>query len=502
MKLYFEECHQKGFSVIEVIIATALFMILASGAVMVMLQGLDSNRLGEEQTIATQYASEGIEATRSIKNQNFASLVNSPGTGISRVGNVWSFSGSNNILSSKYTRVITVSDVSRDGNGNIVTSGGTVDPLTKKITSTVSWNFTSTRSNSVVLSSYLSDWRKAIVGNWASPSLDSSFDLTLANSGANAANGISLVRSGNYIFLGRASSVGTEFFSIDVSNTTVPSMCVNCQRELGGDVNDIVINGNYAYIASTNNSQELQIIDISSPTSLSTATLNSVNLTVVNSGNDNADAIALAISGNFLYMVRNGGNEFIKFNISNPASPTITGTGSGITGTPTGVVIVGSYAFVTSDDNAAEVQVINLTTLARDAIFNLDSGNNPANAIAIYNAGGNRILVGRVSSGAPELYSIDVSTPTSLLLKSTVEIGADVNSISFGNNLLFLGTNSATNDFLVINGSNLDSLPGLPALGSLNIVNFPKEVVYDTSNDRIFIADTNSSSEFLILKPQ
>lgn len=502
MKSYAKKYNQKGFSVVEVILAAALFMILATGSVAVILQGLDSNRLGEEQTVATQYASEGIEATRSIKNQNFASLVNSAGTGISRVGTVWTFSGSNNTLSSKYIRVLTVSDVQRDGSGNIVASGGTLDPLTKKVTSTVSWNFTPTRSNSVVLNTYLTNWKKAIVGNWAIPALDSSLDLTIANSGANAANGLSLALSGNYIYLGRANSAGTELFSLDVSNTASPTLCANCQRELGGDVNDIVINGNYAYIASTNNSQELQIINISSPTLLSTAALTSFNLTAGNSGNANADAIALGISGSNLYMIRNGGNEFIKFDISTPSSPTLIGTNAGLTGTPTGMVIVGNYALVTSDDNAAEVQVINLTTLARDAVFDLNSGNNPANAISITNAGGNRILVGRVSSGAPELYSIDISNPTSLVLKSTFEIGADVISISYGNNLIFLGTSEATNDFLVLNGANLDSLPALPAFGSLNIATAPREVLYDTGMDRVFTADANSSSEFLIIKPQ
>ncbi len=492
----------RGFSVVEVILAAALFVIFVTGSITLILQGLNSNRLGEEQTIANQYASEGIDATRSIKNLGFTNLVNSVGTGITLSGGVWSFSGSNNILSNKFTRVLSVSDVSRDVNGNIVVSGGTLDPLTKKIVSTVSWNFTPTRSNSVVLTSYLTNWKKAIVGNWAIPSLDSSFDLTLANSGANAANGISLALSGNYIFFGRASSAGRELFSIDISNTALPVLCATCQRELGGNVNDIVTNGNYSYIASSNNSQELQIINISSPTSLSTASLTSFNLTAANSGNDNADSIGLAIVGNNLYMIRNGGNEFIKFDISSPASPVLSGTGAGITGIPTRMVIVGNYAFVTTEDNAAEVQVMNLTTLARDAVLNLNSGNDPANAISNTYAGGNRILVGRVSSGAPELYSIDISTPTSPVLRSSVEIGADVNSISFGNSLIFLGTSAATNDFLVLSGSNLDSLPALPAFGSLNIATIPREVLYDSGLDRVLTADTNSASEFLILKPQ
>jgi len=162
MKSHFKKFDEKGFSVIEVILAAALFMIIATGSITVILQGLGSNRLGEEQTVVNQYAAEGMEAVRSIKNQNFTNLVNSAGTGIIQAGSVWTFSGSNNILSSKYTRVITVSDVQRDGSGNIVASGGTIDFLTKKITSTVSWNFTPSRANSVQLTSYLSDWKRLI----------------------------------------------------------------------------------------------------------------------------------------------------------------------------------------------------------------------------------------------------------------------------------------------------------------------------------------------------
>src|SRR3990167_7094154 len=165
-----QQCNNlsSGFSVIEIILAAALFMIIATGSITVILQGTDSNRLGEEQTVANQYATEGMEAVRSIKNQNFANLVNSAGTGVAQSGGVWIFSGTNNTNTfnpvGKYTRAIKVESVYRDAvppAGNIVTSG-TLDPDTKKITSTVSWNFTPSRANSVQLISYLSDWRKPI----------------------------------------------------------------------------------------------------------------------------------------------------------------------------------------------------------------------------------------------------------------------------------------------------------------------------------------------------
>ena len=127
----------------------------------IILQGFDMNRLGSEQTIANQYASEGLEAVRSIRNQSFLNLVNSTGVGVLKSGGIWVFSGSNNTFN-KYTRVLTVSDVYRDTNGNIVANGGTLDPQSKKITSTVTWNVSASRNNSVFLSTYLTNWKSPI----------------------------------------------------------------------------------------------------------------------------------------------------------------------------------------------------------------------------------------------------------------------------------------------------------------------------------------------------
>lgn len=161
----------QGFSIIEVVLATAIFMLFSTAAITVILGGISSNRQGAEQTIANQFAAEAIEAVKSIKNQSFASLVNSTGAGVVKSKGVWTFSGANNTLfhnsTDNYIRVIKVEDVQRDQpppDGNIVPVG-TVDPATKKITSTVSWKASETRNNSVVLTTYLSNWRSPLPAN-------------------------------------------------------------------------------------------------------------------------------------------------------------------------------------------------------------------------------------------------------------------------------------------------------------------------------------------------
>lgn len=151
-----------GFSVFEVILAVALFVIFAAGAVVLGITALRSNRLSAEETVAAHFASEGIESVRSIKKQNFANLTRTGSTGVVVTGGTWSLSGVSNTLyhnsSDNYVRTIAISDVYRDAGGNIVTSGGTLDTNTVKVVSTVSWKPASGYNKTIDLTDYFSNW--------------------------------------------------------------------------------------------------------------------------------------------------------------------------------------------------------------------------------------------------------------------------------------------------------------------------------------------------------
>jgi len=85
---------------------------------------------------------------------------------LSNLSGVWSFLGTSDTDSSgKFTRTLTIADVQRDITNNIVASGGTLDPNTKQVTSSVSWDFTPTRSNTVTSTTLLTNW---LQGSWGS----------------------------------------------------------------------------------------------------------------------------------------------------------------------------------------------------------------------------------------------------------------------------------------------------------------------------------------------
>lgn len=152
--------NQQGQSVIEIIVAMGIMIIIAATAVAAVVSSFSTTRLSEEETQASFFAMEGIEAAQSIRNQDWDDITNG-NHGLSNSGGTWVFSGSSDDPDggSKFTRVVAVADAQRDGDGDLVASGGTVDVDTKKITSTITWDFTSGRSNTVEMVAYLTNWQ-------------------------------------------------------------------------------------------------------------------------------------------------------------------------------------------------------------------------------------------------------------------------------------------------------------------------------------------------------
>lgn len=151
---------QRGFGIIEIIVAVSIFVIIAATGTITVLHAFSVNRLGDEETEATLFAQEGIEAVRSIKNQDWNNLTTGI-YGLSNLSDSWVFSGLSN-TAGKFTREVVVSEVQRDGSGDIVESAGVVDDDTRRITSTVTWNFSPARSNLVELATYLTNFKKPI----------------------------------------------------------------------------------------------------------------------------------------------------------------------------------------------------------------------------------------------------------------------------------------------------------------------------------------------------
>lgn len=476
----------QGFTIVEFIVAAGIFVIIATSSVVALLHSGMIDRKGSEQEKARRYAQEGVEATRSIRNQNFNSLAAGP-HGVSFTSGTWAFSGTQNV-NAGMTRQIAIADVYRDGSDTIVTSGGTPDEDTKKATVTVTWATENGKQQTVTQESYLTNFKKTTVGcgEWDSPTQESSINLS------GDYNGAKITTQGNYAYMTRESG-SPDFIIVDITDTANPQ--VRGTLNLDGGQNNIAVMGDYAYIASGSDSKELQIINIANP--------NAPQL--VGSYNTPGEANGLGIYLNFptayLSKASSAYHEFVIFDVSNPANPDSIGSlnlnEGGTAVNSADVIVMGNYAYLATSHDSQEFWVVNVSnpeTPVTKNWYNIP-GTVDGHSVTGYNG---RIFLGLDEGG---VYIFNVSNPSSLQLLGSYDAGDDVESIALSPDYtcLFLGTDYDDAQFQVVNVAN----PAAPFLtGSLLLSDGINGVAYHSGKNRTFLSTKANSTEFIDLQPQ
>jgi len=127
---------KKGFSVIEIVLAAAIFSVFSLSIVLAVLQGSNTQKSSIRTDQARIWAAEGIEAARAIRAQAFENLTDTAGSGIRFSDGQWELAGSHDEWEG-YRRTISIQKARRDGNGNLVDDGGTEDDNSKLVKSVV-----------------------------------------------------------------------------------------------------------------------------------------------------------------------------------------------------------------------------------------------------------------------------------------------------------------------------------------------------------------------------
>ncbi len=146
--------NKKGLSIIEVIIATSIFVILVSAIVPLYIGGYDTSIRDTSKLQADMLVQQGLEAVRSIRDQNFSNLTNGD-HGLTRAGGYWAFNGTQDTVG-KFTRVVNVTDATR--NAACALGGIKTDVYTKQVTVTVTWNYTTGSVGQESVKEYLANW--------------------------------------------------------------------------------------------------------------------------------------------------------------------------------------------------------------------------------------------------------------------------------------------------------------------------------------------------------
>jgi type II secretory pathway pseudopilin PulG len=124
---------------IEILLAFAISAIMMPALLMSFVASRQGKVQQNQRLDATMLATEAMTAVRTVSELGWPFISTNGTYHPVLVNNTWSLASGTESVNG-FSRYLTVGDVYRDANGNIVTSGGTLDPSTKKVTVTVSWN--------------------------------------------------------------------------------------------------------------------------------------------------------------------------------------------------------------------------------------------------------------------------------------------------------------------------------------------------------------------------
>ena len=461
-----ERLHTKGVSLVEALLASALFVLVVSTFIGAVIFGTETTALSGHRERAVALAQEGLAAARSVRGDDAVNLADGS-FGVATTSSEYVLTGSSDSVGI-FTRVVSV--VSVDANR-------------KDVTSRVTWQQNAQRTGLVELLTRFTNWAVVVtgVGDWTNPSEESNLDISGGN------NGWKVDVAGDYAYVVRTGG-NPDFVVVDISNPASPSQVGSLS--LSGGPEDISVAGDYAYVASDSNSQELQIIDISTPSSPSlVGTFN-------NPGNSNMWAVYAV--GTTVYLGRDSGSgsEFYIVNASAPALPVLVGSvdiGSDVND----IWVSGSYAYLATDGD--ELQVVDISAPISPSVvadINLSSGDN-GEAIA---GNGDTVILGRIGSTG-RFHTIDISTPTSPSELDSYNIGDDIRDVALTSDAAYAFVVGDENDFEFV-VLDISTPSSITLAGDVNVNNDLNGVAYYENGDRAVAVGENNSAEVRIFKPQ
>jgi hypothetical protein len=393
-------------------LSVSLFALLVTALVGVWVYGEEASRVSGNRVRAAFLAEEGIEALRSMRDGSFASLT-AGSHGLS-AGTTWSFSGSSDgtdifnrtvavDATSFQSRVATSTITWQQGPGRF----GGLDVVAILTNWIRSWE-NPLVVGSLNLSGSADGWRVAVSGDYAYAVRDTGppdfhvINITDLSSPVHVASmnlnddveDIEVV--GNYAFI--ASGVNTqELQVIDISNPSAPTLAGSANASgsddaisisisgtrayltRGGAPNFVIVDiatptaptilgsmnlastpratialGNYVYVASENNSQELQVVNVTNPATPSLVA--SLNLS------GGADGSAISGFGTTVLLGREGGSAIVSIDVSTPTAPVVLDTLSFGGGAVNDLALgyTNTHLFVATSHSSGEFKVIDI----------------------------------------------------------------------------------------------------------------------------------------------
>ncbi len=417
--------NNRGQLLVELLVALGISAILIPAITTGFVASRQGQAQQQQRLEATTLAREAGEAIRILKEASWAN-VSVNGTYHPQVsGSTWSLVPGAETING-FSRVIEITDVRRDANGAIVESGGVLDPSTKHITATVSWGtpivsaviqpFYLTRiTNASWVQTTQADFdagtKTGVIttntsggevtlgaggrADWCAPNL--SIDaLDLPKSGV--ANAITAIEGKVFAGTGENSS-GVSFANVTIANTDPPTAVISGTFD-GYKTNGVFGETNYAYLATDNNTKEIEIINL---------TTNPYSEAGYFNAPGNGDGNSIFVLGNVGYMT--AADKLYTFDLSSKTGSRTQLGSVTLAGTGAKVFVVGNYAYVALAGVAQELQIIDVANPSSLSVVGQADVNGQAAADVFVNASGTRAyLATGADPSKSEFFIIDTST--------------------------------------------------------------------------------------------
>lgn len=514
---------KKGQSLVELL----LVIVLSSLILPTLITGLVSSRGGraqqEQRLQAITYLKETAEALRNVR-ENGWDVFSINGIYHPVIsGSSWALaSGSESI--NGFTRQVVISDVYRDQNGAIVSTGGTLDPSTKKGVITVSWStpFSSSIQSTLYLTRYLdnitfvdtseADFNagtktgvtvtntsggEVILGSggqglWCTPNLSISA-LDLPKNGV--ANSVTAIEGRAFAGTGDNAS-GISFANISIRNTNPPNASIagtyDCCK-----TNDVFGELNYAYLATDTNSKEVVIVNLATNPYSEAGYFNIP-------GNTNANSVFVV--GDTGYTTAE--NKLYNFDLSSKSGSRPARDPNGVQVSVLGeareLYIVGNYAYVTIGNYALiELVIVDLSDPNNLRVVGWANVNGASGQEVYVNSSGTRAyLATSADPSKSEFFVIDTSTKTGTrpTIGSYEANGMNPKGVTVvtGNKAILVGTGAEEYQVIDITNENSPS-----RCGGLNVdagINEVSSVLESDGDAYSYIVTGDAAAEFKIIE--
>ncbi len=449
--------HPKGQLLLELLIAMAIAAIILPALLMGFLVSREGRAQQQVRLTATTMSREAYDAVRIAREQGWSYVSSNGIYHPVLVGNTWQLATGSAIVNG-YTQTITISDVYRDASGSLVTNG-TVDPLTKKVTVSISWTdplaasvsatyYVSRYDNTVYSQTSYADFNAGTKtqtqatntnggevtlaantkGQWCTPTLSG---VTIDLPGT--PNALTATEGNIYVSTGATTNASQDSFAhVLVSNEDPPVFTLRGKIK-GFKTNSVFGETNWGYVATTNGTKEIVIVNLNQFDDVPNKIYHQEGYfnTVTDSGGSvSTDAETIFVMNNRGYMT--AGNYLYVFDLSSKSGSRakigkrIQFANSGDTaGDIYGRVVDGhTYIFiaiqgstpeelkiadVTNHNNANEWKIVGSINIEPNNCSTLESGK----AVFVNPAGTRAYISSTNDASFKEYFTVDTSNKTS-----------------------------------------------------------------------------------------